>query len=123
MKSLIEERIIVEKGELIDGDFDANDSICRQVSNREPQMKEFSSRQDVILFVSGKKSSNGRALYEVCKSFNDRSYFIESDEDLDLNWIKEDDNVGICGATSTPRWLMEKVSDYLNQNLVFASVD
>lgn len=113
LKSLIEERIKLEKGELFDGDFQANDSICRQVSNREPQMEKFSKSHDVVLFVAGKKSSNGKALYGVCKSFNERSYFVENEEDLEEEWFQPDDHVGICGATSTPRWLMEQVSNYL----------
>ncbi len=91
--------------------FDFNDSICRQVSNREPQMRKFSEEMDVIVFVAGKKSSNGRALYAVCKSINPRSYFIQGPDDLDPSWFNRDDKVGVCGATSTPMWLMEKVKD------------
>ncbi|MFZ9045580.1 MAG: 4-hydroxy-3-methylbut-2-enyl diphosphate reductase [Cyclobacteriaceae bacterium] len=116
IKSMIENRIRQEKGELIPEDFDANDSICRQVSNREPQMREFSKQHDVILFVAGKKSSNGRALFSVCQSINSRSYFIENENDLNLSWIGSNDSVGICGATSTPRWLMEKIANFLEQN-------
>ena len=113
LKEIIEKKI-EDKGMLsIADDFSANDSICRQVSNREPHMVKFSQKHDVILFVAGKKSSNGRALYEVCLSQNPRSYFIESERDLDLNWINPGDSVGICGATSTPTWLMEQVSKYL----------
>ncbi len=114
-KEQIEERIRQNKGELRTEDFDANDSICRQVSNREPQMRKFSEEQDVILFVAGKKSSNGRALYEVCLSINPHSYFIESEEDLDLNWLVGAENVGICGATSTPMWLMERVAGFIEE--------
>ena len=113
MKSLIEDRIIQEKGELIEGEFKANDSICRQVSNREPQLEKFAKQHDVILFVSGKKSSNGKALYQVCLRQNQRSYFIENENEIKKEWLKETDNVGICGATSTPTWLMKKVSSYL----------
>ena len=113
MKALIEERIKVEKGQLTIKDFDANDSICRQVSNREPRMMEFSQEHDVILFVSGKKSSNGRALYNVCLENNPRSYFIENEEEIEMSWFSPSDSVGICGATSTPRWLMENVSEFL----------
>ncbi len=91
----------------------ANDSICRQVSNREPRLVEFSKEHDLILFVSGKKSSNGKALYQVCKSNNKNSYFIEDINEIDLNWLDEVKTVGICGATSTPMWLMEKVKTYL----------
>ncbi|PWJ42083.1 4-hydroxy-3-methylbut-2-enyl diphosphate reductase [Sediminitomix flava] len=93
--------------------FDANDSICRQVSNREPQMVKFSSENDVIIFVSGKKSSNGKALYGVCLQNNPRSYFVENEDEIDPNWIKENDKIGICGATSTPMWLMEQVATYI----------
>lgn len=118
MKAQIEERIRQHKGELLVQDFDANDSICRQVSNREPQMQKFSQEHDVILFVAGKKSSNGRALYEVCASVNPRSYFIENEEDINLGWLKADDHIGICGATSTPMWLMERVSDYIREKYV-----
>lgn len=111
MKSLIENRIRQTGNENLLEVFDANDSICRQVSNREPQLEKFSKEHDVILFVSGKKSSNGKALYGVCKQFNERSYFIENETELDPNWISENDKVGICGATSTPMWLMKKVED------------
>jgi len=115
MKSLIEERIKKEKGtlEVLAEDFNANDSICRQVSNREPNMEVFSQKHDVILFVAGKKSSNGKALYQVCLTHNPRSYFIESEKDIDLDWLNPEDSVGICGATSTPNWLMEQVGNYL----------
>ena len=113
MKSLIEGRIKQEKGQLIEGEFKANDSICRQVSNREPQLEKFSKQHDVILFVSGKKSSNGKALYQVCLKQNPRSYFIENEHEIKAEWLKNTDHVGICGATSTPNWLMEQVSNHL----------
>ncbi|MEP0368324.1 MAG: 4-hydroxy-3-methylbut-2-enyl diphosphate reductase [Cyclobacteriaceae bacterium] len=113
IKSLIEERIKALKGTMKVEDFQANDSICRQVSNREPKMLDFSSRHDVILFVAGKKSSNGRALYNVCLQNNPRSYFIESEKEIDMGWLLPDDSIGICGATSTPGWLMAQVKDYI----------
>ena len=113
IKEQIEDRIKKAKGTLTLEDFNANDSICRQVSNREPKMVEFSTKHDVILFVSGKKSSNGRALYNVCLENNPRSYFIESEEEIQLDWLNAADKIGICGATSTPRWLMEKVANFL----------
>ena len=110
MKALIEEKIKEqEKPELLEI-FDPNDSICRQVSNREPQLEKFSLEHDIIIFVSGKKSSNGKALYGVCKNTNQRSYFIENETELDRNWFRNGDKVGICGATSTPMWLMEQVA-------------
>ncbi|UXX80344.1 4-hydroxy-3-methylbut-2-enyl diphosphate reductase [Reichenbachiella carrageenanivorans] len=115
LKEMIEARITEAKGELEVTDFKANDSICRQVSNREPSMEKFSQKHDVIIFVSGKKSSNGRALYGVCKNFNERSYFVGSEEEIDLSWIKSTDSVGICGATSTPMWLMEQVRDFIQK--------
>lgn len=110
MKALIESKITEEGGSLADENFDANDSICRQVSNREPQLEKFSQENDVIIFVSGKKSSNGKALYGVCKSKNERSYFVENESELDTSWFKSTDKIGIAGATSTPSWLMEKVA-------------
>lgn len=111
LKSLIENRIIEVKGEEGLKDFDSNDSICRQVSNREPQLKIFSAQHDVIVFVSGRKSSNGKALYQVCKEKNPQSYFIESAADLEQSWFEGNNSVGICGATSTPMWLMQNVKE------------
>ncbi|WP_422356556.1 4-hydroxy-3-methylbut-2-enyl diphosphate reductase [Roseivirga pacifica] len=113
IKSLIEERIKDTKGTLEELDFNANDSICRQVSNREPQLQQFATERDVIVFVSGKKSSNGKALYGVCKQQNERSYFVENESEVDLSWFKPVDKVGICGATSTPMWLMEQVANFI----------
>ena len=109
----IEERIKSAKGGTTAVDFNANDSICRQVSNREPQLQRFARENDVILFVSGKKSSNGKALYQVCRSENPRSYFIENETELDPEWLKPDGKVGICGATSTPMWLMEQIKTHV----------
>jgi 4-hydroxy-3-methylbut-2-enyl diphosphate reductase len=109
----IEDRIKAYKGELTQLDYNANDSICRQVSNREPQLQRFSAENDVILFVSGKKSSNGKALYQVCLSENPRSFFIENETELDRDWFSSANSVGICGATSTPMWLMEQVKSHL----------
>ena len=110
----IEEKIKSTKGELTEIDFNSNDSICRQVSNREPQLQRFSQENEVIIFVSGKKSSNGMALYQVCLSENPRSYFIESEEEIELSWFQNAERVGICGATSTPMWLMEQVKTYVD---------
>jgi len=87
----------------------ANDTICRQVSNRYGDLEEFVVHYDKIIFVSGKKSSNGKVLYDVCKKFNNESYFISSEEELNLSWFKPNDRVGIAGATSTPMWLMEQI--------------
>ncbi len=109
----IEGRIKDTKGELTEIDFNSNDSICRQVSNREPQLQRFAQENDVILFVSGKKSSNGKALYQVCLSENPRSYFIENEEEIEADWFQNAERVGICGATSTPMWLMEQVKTFV----------
>lgn len=95
--------------------FDANDSICRQVSNREPQLSVFAREFDVVLFVSGKKSSNGKALFTVCKNLNDKSYFIENEDEIDPSWLEGADSAGICGATSTPMWLMQQVAEKVRQ--------
>jgi 4-hydroxy-3-methylbut-2-enyl diphosphate reductase len=110
----IEGRIKDAKGELTEIDFNSNDSICRQVSNREPQLQRFAQENDVILFVSGKKSSNGKALYQVCLSENPRSYFIENEEEIEADWFQNAERVGICGATSTPMWLMEQVKTFVS---------
>jgi 4-hydroxy-3-methylbut-2-enyl diphosphate reductase len=111
IKALMEERLARTQGNL-DG-FDANDSICRQVSNREPQLTRFAAEHDVIIFVSGKKSSNGKALYSVCQQVNPQSYFVENGEELVSTWFDQAGSVGICGATSTPMWLMQQVADQI----------
>ncbi|MFT2008377.1 4-hydroxy-3-methylbut-2-enyl diphosphate reductase [Pontibacter sp. 13R65] len=111
IKALIEERIRQANQDSTLPAFDANDSICRQVSNREPQLARFSTEHDVIVFVSGKKSSNGKALYSVCKQNNPNSYFVENEQELQKEWFEQAESVGICGATSTPMWLMQQVSD------------
>lgn len=90
-------------------EVDFNDTLCRQVSNRDGQLRGFATKYDKIIFVSGKKSSNGRVLYEVCKEVNQNTYFISSKEELDKSWFNESDTVGICGATSTPQWQMEEI--------------
>lgn len=110
IKEKIEERLR-EKGVYADDLLQANDSICRQVSNREPHLRKFAAEQDVLLFVSGKKSSNGKALYQACKEVNTKSYFIENEKEIDEKWLDGVEKVGICGATSTPMWLMEQVAE------------
>lgn len=114
IKEIIENRMKDANG-LNVVEFTANDSICRQVSNREPHLTKFANLHDVIVFVSGKKSSNGKALYSVCKSENERSYFIENESEIDSSWFGQDDSVGICGATSTPMWLMQNVAKHIEK--------
>ena len=87
-----------------------HDTICRQVANRVPHLTEFSKKFDVILFVSGLKSSNGKLLFEVCLKNNPRSFFVTSTENIDKQWFSGAESIGICGATSTPQWLMEKIA-------------
>ncbi len=115
MKTLIEERVAAARlAKPEDADhiyFEANDSICRQVSNREPQLRIFAAEHDVVIFVSGRKSSNGKALFAVCEAINPKSYFVESEQELDPTWFDGIGTVGICGATSTPLWLMQQVAD------------
>ena len=96
----------------------ANNTICRQVSTREPHIRKFAKKHNVIIFVSGKKSSNGKILYTICKKENPETYFISNSDELNKNWFLNADSVGICGATSTPRWLMEKIANTLKSNFV-----
>jgi 4-hydroxy-3-methylbut-2-enyl diphosphate reductase len=91
--------------------FKSFDTICRQVANRMPNIKAFASRHDLVLFVCGHKSSNGKVLYGECKSVNPNSYQIEGPEEINPSWLKGVNTVGICGATSTPKWLMEQCRD------------
>lgn len=91
--------------------FRAFDTICRSVANRVKKMREFARAHSVILFVAGHKSSNGKFLYEECRAENVRTYFISAARELDLSLLEGAESVGICGATSTPRWLMEQVRD------------
>ena len=88
-----------------------HDTLCRQVSGREPQLKQFSKDNDVIVFVSGQKSSNGKMLYKSCKEENPNSHFISDVDEIKKDWFLKANSVGICGATSTPRWLMENVQN------------
>jgi len=86
-----------------------NRTICGQVSNRGPNLKEFAGKHDVVIFVSGKESSNGEMLYSVCKSINPETHFISSPDEIRKEWFKGKRSAGVCGATSTPKWLIEKV--------------
>lgn len=92
-----------------------HDTICRQVSNRVPHLQDFASRFELIIFVGGHHSSNAHVLFDVCKKQNERSYFVSSADDLQANWFSGVSTVGVCGATSTPQWLMEKVAGKLKQ--------
>ncbi len=91
--------------------FVHNNTVCGQVSHRRENIREFASRHDVILFVSGRKSSNGKVLFNECLNVNPKSYMIEGKEDIDFSLLDGARSVGICGATSTPKWLMEECRD------------
>src|SRR3546814_519157 len=91
----------------------ANDTICRQVSSRYEDLESFAKNYDKVVFVSGKKSSNGKVLYEVCLRSNPNTYFISDPNELTSDMFTPHDKVGICGATSTPMWLMENVKQVL----------
>lgn len=92
----------------------ANDTICRQVSNRDKELRNFAREFDKIVFVSGTKSSNGKVLYNICKENNADSFFVSNKSELQKEWFSSGDTVGICGATSTPMWLMEEVKSELD---------
>ena len=112
---------LAEVGEIIKGrirggaEFEYFDTICRQVSNRVPNIKEFAARHDLIFFIAGEKSSNGKVLFAECKSVNPNAYFIHSPEEIDASLIKNDMSIGICGATSTPEWQMEAVAKKIQE--------
>jgi 4-hydroxy-3-methylbut-2-enyl diphosphate reductase len=111
------EKFYSVKDELLSRGYDlkANDTICRQVSNRDKDLPKFAVRFNKIVFVSGKKSSNGKVLYEVCLKHNPNTYFISSTDELDLSKFSPGDSVGIAGATSTPLWLMQDVKAALEK--------
>ena len=96
--------------------FYSFDTICRQVANRMPSIAAFAARHDLILFVCGRKSSNGRVLYGECKRVNPNSHLIEGASEIDMKWLQGVTTVGICGATSTPKWLMEECRDSILQS-------
>ena len=95
-----------------------DDTICRRVSNREKALGEFAERFDVVIFVCGKKSSNGKVLFDVCRKANEHSYNIEEENELQSAWFEGCRSVGICGATSTPAWLMERVASAVREKFV-----
>jgi len=98
--------------------FEYNDTICRQVANRIPKITNFVSRHDLVFFVSGKKSSNGKVLFDECKKVNSNVHLISELEELDFSLLKGVHSVGICGATSTPKWLMEEVKKKIEDSFI-----
>ena len=97
--------------------FKSFDTICRQVANRMPNIGAFAARHDIILFVCGRKSSNGKVLFNECRRVNPNCHLIEQPEEIDITWFDGVGTVGICGATSTPKWLMEKCRDFIMKHL------
>lgn len=97
--------------------FEYYDTICRQVANRIPNIKKFAASHDLVFFVSGKKSSNGKILFSECKKVNPNSHLIDSAEEIDNELLLGAESIGICGATSTPKWLMEEISEAIKSRI------
>jgi 4-hydroxy-3-methylbut-2-enyl diphosphate reductase len=95
--------------------FNFYDSICRQVSNRVPNIQEFAENHDLIFFIAGEKSSNGKVLFAECKKKNSNSHFIHTPEEIDPTLLRDNISIGICGATSTPKWQMEAVAENIEK--------
>lgn len=120
-KSIEKFNDIVEKikERVADGSkFEYNDTICRQVANRIPKIVNFASQHDLVFFVSGKKSSNGKVLFDECRKVNNNIYLISDIDELDFSLLKGVASVGICGATSTPKWLMEDVKSLIEEHIL-----
>lgn len=113
------ERLTAVIKERYEGDVERDivvcDTICRRVSSREVHLKEFASSYDVVIFVSGKKSSNGKVLYDLCRGANSNAYFVEDESEIESSWLEGVESVGICGATSTPAWLMRQVAESIEK--------
>jgi len=110
LRTKMEEKGIFEPGKSLV----INKTICGQVSNREPHLKTFAKKHDTIIFVSGSESSNGKMLYSVCKNVNPDTHFVSSPDEIDKSWFTGKKSVGICGATSTPKWLIENIHDIIS---------
>jgi 4-hydroxy-3-methylbut-2-enyl diphosphate reductase len=110
LRTRMEEKGIASEG----NNLVINKTICGQVSNREPHLVAFAKKHDVIIFVSGRESSNGKMLYSVCRNVNPNTHFVSSHEELDKSWFDGRNSVGVCGATSTPKWLIENIRDIIS---------
>ena len=102
--------------------FEYYDTICRQVANRMPKLREFAATHDLIFFVSGKKSSNGKMLFEECLKVNANSHLIDNEKEIDPSLLQNVQSIGVCGATSTPKWLMEKIYNHIQSLIEAASI-
>ncbi len=107
-RQMIEE---IERRKSPETTFRSYDTICRQVANRVEHLREFAAGHDLVLFVSGKKSSHGKFLFEECRRVNESTYLVSNASEIEPEWLRGKSSIGICGATSTPRWLMEQVRD------------
>jgi 4-hydroxy-3-methylbut-2-enyl diphosphate reductase len=103
-------------------DFHAKDTICGQVSGREKKLREFAGGNDVMVFVAGRNSSNGKVLYDICREANPRTFFVEDVSELREEWFIGAERVGISGATSTPQWLMERVKNAIEQSTASSTI-
>ncbi|MDR2126346.1 MAG: 4-hydroxy-3-methylbut-2-enyl diphosphate reductase [Prevotellaceae bacterium] len=103
-------RKMIEAGNIA---FESHNTICGQVSSRKPHLEMFAKNHDIVIFVSGKQSSNGKILYDACKNVNKKTYMVEDENDLNYLWFVDAESVGVCGATSTPKWLMEQVAEQI----------
>ena len=112
-RRIVEE--ISKRKKILGGDFRWFDTICRQVANRMDKIRKFASDHDVVIFVSGAKSSNGKVLFNECLKVNPKTYLIATAEELREDWLTGADTIGVCGATSTPAWLMEEVAARLSE--------
>lgn len=119
IKETLEKKIedLVDGGEIDTNNLLTKHTICRFVSGREEPLIEFAQEHDVMVFVAGRNSSNGKSLYQVCREANEKTYFIEKHEEIDLSWFEGADKIGISGATSTPQWYMEEVRDAISSKL------
>jgi 4-hydroxy-3-methylbut-2-enyl diphosphate reductase len=115
LKKYLEDRMLVLYGSS-DG-LNINNTICGHISHRQPGLIHFSQKHDLIIFVAGKNSSNGRVLFEVCRQVNKRSFFVSMPDEIQAEWFENVGSTGVCGATSTPRWLLEEVAEKI-KNLI-----
>lgn len=121
IKEALENKVDTLKISEENGIFKSKNTICKFVSGREDKLTEFAQNNDIIIFVAGRNSSNGRSLYNVCKSANEKTYFVEDTNEIRAEWLEATENIGITGATSTPQWYMEHVKDYIINDLAILS--
>lgn len=114
---IIQDEIALRTKTVGNTDFVCHDTICRRVANRESDLIKFAQKFDTIIFVSGKKSSNGKVLYDICKKINENTHFVSHSSDLEEINFNPHKTVGICGATSTPKWLMEEIANKIKETI------